>query len=283
MGNVIFSTLKSTDVRDIYSAFVCAFSDYSVSVDMPFDKFTAFIKANGFDPALSAGAFIDGRLCGFILNGIRNFGGMPAAYDGGTGVIPECRKQGLTTGMFEFCAPLLKGAGIRRYVLEVIQTNEPALRLYKSFGFSVVRELVCYRIKRSRLGKAETKAHVIDVSEIDTGVKAFWDYSPTWQNTFDSINAVPQQCAAAIVEQNGKTAGYGIINTRTGSVYQLAVEKACRGCGAGRDLINKLVEQTEAEHITFINVDEGCGSMRGFLEWLGFEEYVRQYEMALDI
>jgi GNAT superfamily N-acetyltransferase len=121
------------------------------------------------------------------------------------------------------------------------------------------------------------------VSVFDDGVKAFWDYSPTWQNTFDSISAVPKLCAAAVVEKYGKTAGYGIIDIRSGRVFQLAVEKAFRGCGMGTQLFCKLAEQTEAEYIAFINVDAGCGSMRGFLERLGFEEYVRQYEMSLDI
>jgi ribosomal protein S18 acetylase RimI-like enzyme len=250
---------------------------------MPFEKFTAFLKANGFNAALSAGAFTEGKLRGFILNGIREYRGMLTAYDGGTGVTPEYRKRGFVKGAFAFCLPLLKTAGVKAYVLEVIESNEPALRLYKSFGFTALRELVCYRIKRDKLKAADAGVRITDAAAVGSDAVAFWDYSPTWQNTFDSVNAVSGQCAAAVMEQNGETAGYGIINTKSGNVYQLAVESGSRGTGMGSRLLRTLAHQTEAEYISLLNVDLSCGSMLGFLEKLGFEEYVRQYEMELCI
>lgn len=283
MSDAVFKTLECIDTRDIHAAFLSAFSDYSVAVDMPYEKFTIFLKANGFEPSLSAGAFVDGRLCGFILNGIRLRQGVLTAYDGGTGVVPACRRQGFTKHMFTFCLPLLQSAGVSRYVLEVIQDNEPALRFYRSFGFSIARGLICCRAGKDKLGGDCTAARIVDVGGLDIDATEFWDYSPTWQNTLDSINAVPEQCAAAVIEVGGRTAGYGIINRKSGRVYQLAVKRDCRGRGAGSQLFYKLAEQTAAENIAFLNVDGGCAGMLGFLKNHGFEEYVRQYEMTLDI
>jgi ribosomal protein S18 acetylase RimI-like enzyme len=283
MTKILYSSLNHTEAQFIHGAFLSAFSDYFVPAYMPYDKFTAFLSANGFAPSLSAGAFVGGGLRAFILNGIRELDGELTAYNAGTGVLPEYRRQGLTKDMFAYCLPLLKAAGAKRYVLEVIQQNEPALALYKGLGFSVTRELICYSVNKDRLCAEETAARLADAGGICADVQRFWDYSPTWQNTFDSINAVPGQHAAAVIEYSSGFAGYGIINVNTGRVAQLAVRSDCRGRGLGSQLLCSLAQQAETECVSFLNVDGGCASMRGFATKHGFEENIRQYEMALDI
>lgn len=95
-----FRTLENIPVEQICAAFNEAFSDYAVRADMPLGKFKAFLKSNGFEPSLSAGAFVDGALCAFVLNGVRDIDGVMTAYDSGTGVVPGLRRQGLTKGIF---------------------------------------------------------------------------------------------------------------------------------------------------------------------------------------
>lgn len=68
-----YRTLENTDSVCIYEAFTQAFSDYQVSVDMPFKSFETMLKRNGFMPAVSVGAFADRTLVGFILNGVRDW------------------------------------------------------------------------------------------------------------------------------------------------------------------------------------------------------------------
>lgn len=46
-----YRTLENTDSVCIYEAFTQAFSDYQVSVDMPFKSFETMLKRNGFMPA----------------------------------------------------------------------------------------------------------------------------------------------------------------------------------------------------------------------------------------
>lgn len=269
----------------MHNAFLSAFSDYSVKVDMPLEKFKAFVKVNSVDVSLSAGAFEQGELCGFILNGIREKGGMLTAYDSGTGVIQQYRKQGLTKGMFAFLLPLLKEKGVKRYVLEVIQTNTAALNLYRGLGFSVTRELICLKAQKEKLNPVYTdNIRTIPVADLDVHVcEAMHDYIPSWQNSFDSVFVVPGLCAAAVAEQRGETIGYGVINKKSGSVFQLAVKKEMSRQGIGSALIDMLSRQTQAEDITFLNVDSSCDSMLGLLNKIGFSEYVRQYEMEFEI
>lgn len=90
-----YRTLENTDSVCIYEAFTQAFSDYQVSVDMPFKSFETMLKRNGFMPAVSVGAFADRTLVGFILNGVRDWDNEKTVYDLGTGVIPDFGEQEL--------------------------------------------------------------------------------------------------------------------------------------------------------------------------------------------
>jgi len=54
------------------------------------------------------------------------------------GVVPSFRKLGLGRALLETALELLRASGTRRLFLEVEETNEAALRLYRSFGGEAV-------------------------------------------------------------------------------------------------------------------------------------------------
>jgi ribosomal-protein-alanine N-acetyltransferase len=54
------------------------------------------------------------------------------------GVVPSCRKLGLGRALLGTALELLRASGTRRLFLEVEETNEAALRLYRSFGGAAV-------------------------------------------------------------------------------------------------------------------------------------------------
>ncbi len=92
-----FKTLRKVQLEKIHEAFVDAFSDYQVKMDLPFSKFHHMMNRRGFSPELSLGAFSDGKLVGFVLNGHRIYEGKKTVYDMGTGVVKSHRRQGITT------------------------------------------------------------------------------------------------------------------------------------------------------------------------------------------
>lgn len=139
-------TLENTDSVCIYEAFTQAFSDYQVSVDMPFKSFETMLKRNGFMPAVSVGAFADRTLVGFILNGVRDWDNEKTVYDLGTGVIPDFRRTGIMGELLNLVSTICIKNKISMYQLEVIQDNEKALTLYKKQGFRINRILNCYQL-----------------------------------------------------------------------------------------------------------------------------------------
>jgi ribosomal protein S18 acetylase RimI-like enzyme len=98
------------------------------------------LKRRGFNPDLSFAAFDNNEIVSFTFNGIGNFNGIPTAYDTGTGTLKSHRGKGLATQIFEYSIPYLREAGIRQYLLEVLQHNTKAVSVYKNLGFKTSRE-----------------------------------------------------------------------------------------------------------------------------------------------
>lgn len=92
-----YKTLETTDVETLHKAFVEAFSDYQVKIDMPLEKFLLMKERRGYNPNISMGAFKDGQLVGFVFNGLRSWNGKSTVYDMGSGVVLNYRKQGITS------------------------------------------------------------------------------------------------------------------------------------------------------------------------------------------
>jgi ribosomal protein S18 acetylase RimI-like enzyme len=276
-----YRTLENTGPDELYGAFMSAFSDYSVPVDMTKEQFFGLLARNGYVPALSAGVYDGDMLAGFIINGVRQWNGVLTAYDNGTGVVPAYRKQGLTTGMFAFISGRLKEKGVRQCLLEVIQTNLPAYKLYQKLGFTVSREFSCFRAGKDDIALTPPVGFSCSFERQIDEEKAslLRDYAPAWQNTLESACSVPGDCIIASVERGGELAGYAAANFRTGSVFQLAVSPKYRGLGIGAGLLRALLAKAESPKISFLNVESGCESMTGFLMHSGFRLEVEQYEM----
>lgn len=282
---VEYKSLESTPIEMLHETFINAFSDYKVKFDLPLYKFQQMLQRRGYVPGISLGAFIDKRLIGFVLNGFRDWNGKPTVYDTGTGVIKEYRKQGITSSMINIIRELLKESKIEQYLLEVIQTNTSAFNLYKKQGFEIKRELKCFVLDKNKyIPVANFKTERIEtVSSINwEEIIKFWDYAPSWQNSIDSIKAVPDSFIYSVVRNDGKIIGYGIIDKKTGDIPQIAIDKNYRNKGIAKSILTDLISSTESEKISVLNVDGKSQAMINFLLESGFENYIDQYEMILN-
>lgn len=279
-------TLEKVEIIDLHRVFTYAFSDYQVSTDMSLEMFECLLKRNGYAPEASVGTIKDGMLVGFFLNGIRRHGGMLTAYDSGTAVVPEHRRKGLTSAMFAYAKQLLKSMGVEKCLLEVIKTNTSALELYIKQGFEVLRDLECF-VLDGRYDHQPTGYEVIPLALPDADdwsvFRRFWDFEPSWQNSVDSVTAVPNRFCFCAVKVCDTFVGYGIVDKETGDVPQIAVDREYRGKGVGRSIVAYLTANTKSGRMKMINVDSRCVSALGFLKSLGANPFVSQHEMSMDI
>ncbi|HET7898308.1 MAG TPA: GNAT family N-acetyltransferase, partial [Flavisolibacter sp.] len=213
-------TLAHTSISDITNTFNEAFSDYIIPLQFTEDGMRTKLKGEGVVPAFSIGAFDGDKLVGLILHGVDEINGIKTVYNAGTGVIPSYRGRGLTTAMYRFAIPLLRNAGIYHHVLEVIESNGTAKKIYDAVGFQTVRTLAAFR-------STAPIAEAPDVSfrELDSlpSEAAFASMEPAWQNSTASINRDTESHQLIGAFYHNQLVGYAAYSPSAGRVKQCAV------------------------------------------------------------
>lgn len=277
------TTLQDFSLEAITEAFNDAFSDYFIEVDMSPEEMAYKIAAENIDLSISPAVVINGRIMGLILHGSRILEGMLTAYNAGTGVRPEARRQGHVKSMYAFILPLLAQKGNRRSILEVIDINAPALLAYLGLGFRQTRYL------ESFVGKVKSTEllHSFAICKLDSWeeiaqLNAWWDYSPTWQHQLQTAIQTWDRQDAFGVFDGEKICGYCLFSPFSGRVLQFAIAPSYRKRGLGRWMFGHM-QQRSASPLRCVNVEQIPNGPGDFLYRLGFKKMLGQWEMQLPI
>lgn len=282
---MVIKSLADINFDIIFEAFSQAFADYELQLDK--EELRTMTQRRGFDPSFSFAAFNGGKIVSFTCNGIGNFEGKRMAYDTGTGTLKHYRGQGLATKVFEESLPYLREAGISQYLLEVLQHNTGAVSVYRKIGFEVTREFYYFQSKVSEV-KNEIKAsnhfliRKIDIEKY-TSIPSFWDFYPSWQNSFESIKRSPEKFATLGVFSGDILVGYCVFEPITGDVTQIGVDKGYRRQGIGSLLLYKMLRLNKNNGIKLINTDIHCTSITEFLKSKNIGPTGKQFEMIKTI
>ena len=265
---VTFRTLAEGDFDAVVAAFNEAFSDYAVRFSMSAPQLREICTRRAVVFELSVGAFDGDRLVGFTLNGFDD----GTTYDSGTGVVPSHRRRGLARRMMEHIMPVLRDAGARRYVLEVIESNTRAVALYESLGFSTIRTLTCWNYASHGTGD-EAIRPIADFPD------DFHDVEPTWQNSAAAIRRAADPRVILGAFDGELLTGYAVVFPRTHDLAQLAVRPTYRRRGVGSALLDRASAEAEGT-LRILNVDAGDAGIEAFLRARDAEQFIRQREMA---
>jgi ribosomal protein S18 acetylase RimI-like enzyme len=278
MSTVEFRTLENESPEAIHRCFAGAFADYVIKVDFTIEKYRRHVIRYGVEPQHSMGAYSDGRMVGFILNATGTWNGKRTIYDAGTGVVPEARGQGLTRRIFERLKEHAIAAGFEQYLLEVIQSNAPALSIYEKQGFVRTRELCCFKGPKDSAGAA-SPFEAEEIGPLDD-VETFWEAPPSWQNSTVTVERCRENLQWLGVRLDGGIAGYAVFSPDGGEILQMAVRPDARGRGVGGSLLAGVARRSAAADITVLNIEKGA---RAAVSFWGHRlpPYVDQFEMAL--
>ena len=269
-------SLEKTDFDTLFRAFGRAFADYEVQLNA--EQLRAMLTRRGFDPALSFAAFDGAQIAAFTLNGIGNFNGVPTAYDTGTGTLKEYRGTGLGTEIFRHSMPHLRRAGVGQYLLEVLQHNTRAVSVYRNLGFETVRELNYFcRANTEIADRGDTPRLPHSVRRTD------WDFTPSWQNSFESIGRAAGDFVSLGVFIEEELVGYCVFEPASGDVAQIAVKRQYRGKGIAGLLLREMLRLNRNDSLKIINTDVSCDSMTGFLQAKNIVPQGKQFEMIRKI
>jgi ribosomal protein S18 acetylase RimI-like enzyme len=274
-----FSTIRET--------FVEAFSDYLIPFALTPEQFRNHINLNAVDLERSAGCFEGDRMIGFSLTGFGEWQGKQTAYDAGTGVVPDKRREGISTRMFEMMTRSYKNAGIEQFLLEVISTNTAAVNLYERMGFRATRDLALLQCDDTNIA-AKTPPQGIEIREIDDLdwdlVSNYWDGAPSWQNSIEAVIRSRKIKRIFGAFAGGKCVGYVVSSPSFGRIAHLAVSPDHRGRGIGKSLIARVRSETKPEYpLQVINLDKRITSSMKFFAGLGFREHLVQHEMIMPL
>ena len=279
--------LANLHFNKIFHAFGQAFADYEITFSR--DEVFSILKRRGFTPELSFAAFEGNDIVAFTLNGTGMYNNIPTAYDTGTGTIKEFRGKGIAQDIFRHAAPVLRKAGIRQYLLEVLQNNEKAIAVYSKLGFEVTREFNCFRQEKRLIGGTEEKgSHLqIEIVPVETGLitacAAFREFEPSWQNSNESITRAGSDLLSLGAFVNDDMAGYCVSDPATGDISQIAVAPQFRRNKIASRLLDKAVGLSEPPGIKVLNIPSSCTSIPAFLRSKNITPAVGQFEMTLQL
>jgi len=279
-------SLENVAFETIFLAFSKAFADYDLQLNA--NELKTMCTRRGFNPALSFAAFEGEKIVSFTLNGIGNFNGMKTAYDTGTGTLKEYRGQGLASKIFAYSIPYLKEANVNQYLLEVLQHNTKAVSVYQKIGFEVSREFHYFVWKNEDLRndiKSADPAYSVEPFNMDAyeSVSGFWDFYPSWQNSFESIQRAKEDFINLGVFAGKKLIGYCVFEPNSGDITQLAVDKEHRRKGVASLLLHELGKYNRNSKTKLINTDIHCSSITAFLKAKNIEITGKQFEMLKKI
>ena len=279
-------SLTKTDFATITKACIQAFADYEIQLNA--EELKTMWKRRGLNLDLSFAAFEGEDIVAYTLNGVGNFNGIKMAYDTGTGTLKEYRGQGLATKIFEYSIPHLKAANINHYLLEVLQHNPKAVSVYRKIGFEVTREFNYFMWKNEDLKNEIKKIEFpcsIEKIEIEEHpiVSDFWDFYPSWQNSFESIQRTHEDFISLGAFAESKLIGYCVFEPVSGDITQIAVDKPHRRKGIASLLLHEMSKLNKNANMKLVNTDISCDSIVEFLKVKNIEIFGKQFEMIKEL
>lgn len=278
----MIKSFSNSGFSELFKAFNEAFIDYEMQLNEV--QFKTMLLRRGFVPELSFGKFLNNRIIAFTFIGIGIFNDDKTAYDTGTGTIKEYRGQGHATKIFEHSLPFLKDAGVSQYLLEVLQHNTKAVSIYKKLDFEISRELNYFlqKVEKIRFNtktlNLNTRTKAIVLEELEPA-REFWDFNPSWQNSFEAIRRNPSgfKIIGAYLDQI--LVGYCILEPNSGDITQIAVDKDHRSQGLGTQLLQEALKFNKHDSAKIINAETTCKSITRFLESNSIPLSGKQFEM----
>lgn len=280
-------SLTHTDFDTIFHAFSEAFAGYEMQLDK--QQLQVMFTRRGFDANLSFAAFEGKKIVAFTCNGIGYFESTPTAYDTGTGTLKEYRGKGLATQIFEYSIPHLQANGITRYLLEVLQHNTKAVSVYRNLGFLVSREFNYFRQDNNFVENKTTTPSIpyqikpIQIEDFKTIIPSFWDFTPSWQNSLESVNRAPADFITLGIFTVNQLIAYSVFEPANGDITQIAVDKKYRRKGFGSLLLSRMLEANKYPFLKVINTEIGCESITRFLQVHNIIIRGKQFEMIKEL
>ena len=251
------------------------FESYFVPIAFNVTAFLNMVRKDGIDLTISRVLLNDGEPAGIALLARRGWTSRLTAM----GIAQEARGIGAGSWLMEQLINEACGRDEHEMVLEVIEQNEPAVHLYKKYGFEIVRRLIGF-IRRDAVEQETRELHELDLREAARLISQYGVSDLPWQLSAESIAQLNPPARAFA---DGKA--YIVISNPEAkdiAVWSLLVEPDGRGNGLGIEMLKSVIAQYPGKtwHVPALMPEE-FGKV---FERAGFEkEELSQWQMKLTL
>jgi ribosomal protein S18 acetylase RimI-like enzyme len=266
-------------VAELVSMLNQGFEDYFIPIDFTNSMFLNMLHKDGIDLSASRLLLEDQTPCGIALIAPR--GARRVSRLAAMGIAKEIRGKGAGSWLMKELVQEACERGEREMVLEVIEQNEPAVKLYQKCGFESVRRLVGYTYGgKNREEHEKGELHEIDLREMDRLISQYGLSDLPWQLTGESVTQMNPPPRAY---RNGQA--YIVISNPEAEhlvIWSLLVEPKARGNGLGIKILKQVVANWEGKtwHVPALCPEE----FKNVFEKAGYErETLSQWQMKLNL
>jgi len=268
---------SASDYRlpDLTQLLNLSFENYPVPVTFNLLQFLTMIRKDSVDLVASRVLLADEQLAGIALIARRGWTSRLAAM----GIVQSQRGQGAGSWFMEKIIQEARERNDKEMVLEVIEQNDPAVRLYQKCGFQSVRRLIgliCKNAKESVRNSLE----MIDLREAGSLISQRGLSDLPWQLAGETIAHMNPPARAyrngpALVVISNPNVEHVVI-------WSLLVEPEARGKNLGVDMLQRVIAEHPGKtwHVPAIFPEE----FGRIFEQAGFErEELTQWQMRLKL
>ena len=277
IGYMKFDSRPASDspLPDLVKLLNLGFENYLVPIQFSLSQFLTMVRKDSIDLTSSCILLADGEPSGVALIARRGWTSRLAAM----GISQQMRGKGAGSWFMEKLIDEALERGDHEMVLEVIEQNDAAVRLYQKYGFQTMRRLVGF----TRTDGMETST--ADLQEIDlrtAGSLISQHGSPDlpWQLSAETIAHLNPPARAYRKGQS-----YAVISNPDAEqvvIWSLLVEKDARGNELGVEMLNSIATKHAGKtwRVPAILPEE----LGKTYEKAGFEkEHLSQWQMSLTL
>jgi ribosomal protein S18 acetylase RimI-like enzyme len=275
IGYMKFDLRSASDspLTDLVKLLNLGFENYLVPIQFSLSQFLTIVRKDSIDLMSSQVLLADDEPSGIALIARRGWASRLAAM----GISQQIRGQGAGSWFMDKLIDEARERGDHEMMLEVIEQNEPAVRLYQKYSFQTIRRLVGFTHKGA-IGDDTQDLHEIDLRQAGSLISLHGLPDLPWQLSGESIAHMNPPARAY---HTGKA--YIVIsnpNVEHVTIWSLLVEPDARGNEFGVDMLRSVTAKHAGKtwHVPAILPEE----LGKIYEKAGFEkEHLSQWQMRL--
>ena len=251
------------------------FENYFVPIRFDIPQFLTMLRKDGIDLTASRVLLADGEPSGIALIARRGWTSRLAAM----GIAQGTRGKSAGTWFMERLIKEARERNDREMVLEVIEQNEPAVRLYKRHGFQTVRRLIGLKNQDAKQDE-KSDLQEMDLREMGRLILQYGLPDLPWQLSGETIALLNPPARA--YKNGGAYVAISNPDAEHIVIWSLLVEPKARGNGLAVEMLNQILANHEGKtwHVPAIWPEE-CGVT---FERAGFQrEELSQWQMRLEL